>query len=135
MQTTFGRVATGIGAVSFLAFGAWALVAPSSFFDQLAPWPPYNEHFIHDIGVFQLGIGVALAAGLSRMRGALAALAGASVAAVLHVVSHVVDYDGGGGRPSDPYVLGIFALLLVAAFLVESRSQVTGGDDEGRSHR
>jgi peptidoglycan/LPS O-acetylase OafA/YrhL len=134
MQTTFGRVATGIGAVSFLAFGAWALVAPSSFFDQLAPWPPYNEHFIHDIGVFQLGIGVALAAGLSRMRGALAALAGASVAAVLHVVSHVVDYDG-GGRPSDPYVLGIFALLLVAAFLVESRSQVTGGDDEGRSHR
>jgi hypothetical protein len=90
---------------------------------------------IHDIGVFQLGIGVALAAGLSRMRGALAALAGASVAAVLHVVSHVVDYDGGGGRPSDPYVLGIFALLLIAAFLVESRSQVTGGDDEGRSHR
>jgi hypothetical protein len=134
MQTTFGRVATGIGAIFFLVFGAWALVAPSSFFDQLAPWPPYNEHFIHDIGVFQLGIGVALAAALSRMRGALAALAGAAVAAILHVVSHVVDYDD-GGRSSDPYVLGIFALLLVAAFFVESRSRATRDDDEGRSHR
>jgi hypothetical protein len=133
MQTMFGRVATGIGAIFFLVFGAWALVAPSSFFEQLAPWPPYNEHFIHDIGVFQLGIGVALAAVLSEMHGALAALAGAAVAAVLHVVSHLVDYDG--GRSSDPYVLGIFALLLVAAFFVESRSRATRDDDEGRSHR
>lgn len=134
MQTTFGRVAAGIDAISFLVFGAWALVAPTSFFDQLAAWPPYNRHFIHDIGVFQLGIGVALAAGLSRMRGALAALAGGAVAAFLHVVSHIVDYDD-GGRSSDPYVLGIFALLLVVAFFVESRSRTTRGDNEGGAHR
>jgi hypothetical protein len=39
MQTTFGRVATAIGAIFFLVFGAWALVAPSSFFISSLPGP------------------------------------------------------------------------------------------------
>jgi hypothetical protein len=118
MRTTIGRVATVAGALFFLVFGGWAFVAPVSFYDQIAPWPPYNAHLIRDAGAFQLGIGIALAAILVVVDGTRAVLLGAASAAVLHVLSHVIDY-GDGGRSSDPYVLGVIALLLIVALLVE----------------
>jgi hypothetical protein len=120
MRTRIGKVVVLLGAIFFISSGAWAFVAPGSFFDQVAPWPPYNEHLIHDVGVFQLGYGVSLVALLTRIRGTIAALAGAAAAAVLHVVSHVLDY-GEGGRSTDPYVLGVVALALVVALLSEVR--------------
>jgi hypothetical protein len=121
MHTTSGRLATGVGAIFFLLPGAWALVDPTSFYDQVAPWPPYNEHFLHDIGAFQIGIGIALVVVLFGVRGNLAVLAGAASAASLHALSHVVDY-GDGGRSSDPYLLSVIAILLILALLIEGRS-------------
>lgn len=121
MNTWVGRAGSLLGVFFFLGFGAWALVAPSSFYERIAPWPPYNEHLVHDAGAFQVGVGVALAATLARMRGPLPALAGAVAAAVLHVVAHLID-QGDGGRSSDPYVLAALALVLFAAFVAELRS-------------
>jgi hypothetical protein len=94
---------------------------PSSFYDQIAAWPPYNEHLIRDAGAFQLGIGVGLATLLVGIRGRLAVIAGAAAGAILHVISHVVDV-GEGGRSSDPYVLGLLAIVLVVALPAEWRS-------------
>jgi peptidoglycan/LPS O-acetylase OafA/YrhL len=121
IRTTTGRVGCGIGAVFFLVFGAWAFWAPSSFHDQVAAWSPYNEHLIRDAGAFQLGIGVALAALLVGIRGTLAALGGAAAGAVLHVISHVIDF-GEGGRSGDPYVLAVLAVVLIVALVAEGRS-------------
>jgi hypothetical protein len=120
-QTTIARVATATGAVFFLLFGGWAFLDPSSFYDRIASWPPYNQHLTRDAGAFQVGIGVSLAAVLFGMKGIPAVLAGAATAAILHAVSHVIDY-GDGGRSSDPYILGIVALLLLFAFGLEKRS-------------
>jgi hypothetical protein len=129
MRTTTGRVATGLGAIFFLVVGAWAFIAPASFYDQVASWPPYNEHLIRDAGAFQSGIGVGLAISLVAIGGRFAALAGAATGAVAHVISHVIDL-GEGGRSSDPYVLGVLALVLVAALVVEGRQR---GDLSGSS--
>jgi hypothetical protein len=120
MRTTIGRSAAFIGGAFFLSFGAWAFGAPQSFFDTIATWEPYNEHFLRDAGAFQAGLGIALIAALASSRGALAALIGGSAAAVLHAVSHLID-QGEGGRDSDPYVLGALAVLLVVASIVELR--------------
>jgi hypothetical protein len=121
VTTTTGRVATALGAIFFVVFGAWAFIAPSSFYDQIAAWHPYNEHLIRDAGAFQMGIGVGLATLLVGIRGRLAVIAGAAAGAILHVISHVVDF-GEGGRSSDPYVLGLLAIVLVVALLAEWRS-------------
>src|SRR2546430_3178175 len=51
--------ATAASGIVMLAAGLCALVAPHSF-AALASFPPYNEHFVHDLGAFQLGIGVTL---------------------------------------------------------------------------
>jgi hypothetical protein len=41
-----------------LVVAVWALVDPASFADTVKF--PTNEHFVHDIGAFQLGIGLTL---------------------------------------------------------------------------
>lgn len=64
----------------FLAPGIWAFAAPHSFYDQVATFPPYNRHLLHDIGAFQIGIGVALLLALRWSDAPFAALRRASAA-------------------------------------------------------
>ncbi len=100
-----------------LALGIWALIDPSSFFDNVADWPPYNRHFIHDIGAFQVGLGAALLFALMwRGDAVLAALGGGAIGGTLHWISHIADEEF-GGRDLDPYLLGIVALILVVTFV------------------
>jgi hypothetical protein len=108
------RAVALIAGVLLLALGLWALVDPRSFYDQLAVWPPYNRHFLHDVGAFQTGLGATLLLGLVVADGLLLALSGVSVAAVLHAIAHIVDRDF-GGRATDPAGLSVLALILVAA--------------------
>jgi hypothetical protein len=113
------KAVVALAAIVQVGSGAWAFFAPRSFYDAIATFPPYNVHFLHDIGAFLLGIGVALAAAL-RWRDALfVALLGGAAAASFHWVSHVLDRDRGGAA-SDPWTLGVFALLLVVALVLRS---------------
>ena len=113
----FVRGVLVVGAGFFVVTGAWALVDPSSFYRELATFPPYNRHFLHDVGAFQLGLGAALLLALAGWDGRRVALWAVAAAAVLHAVSHFVDRDL-GGRDSDPFVLSLIALALVAAALL-----------------
>ena len=121
MRTRLGQTASIVGAIFFVVNGVWAFAAPRSFFENIATWPPYNEHFLRDAGSFSLGLGVALAMAMARYRTHLVALAGGAAAAAAHAVSHVIDI-GNGGRDSDPYLLGLLAVVLVVATLREARA-------------
>src|SRR6266571_1950319 len=93
-QSTARRLAVGlalVGAVLFALGGVWALAAPHSFFDVVAPYPPYNRHLFHDVGAFQLGIAAAFLAG---RRGLAVGLWGGAVGASAHAVSHWIDDPG-----------------------------------------
>ena len=104
---------TVLGAAFFLVFGLWPFLDARSFFENIAPFEPYNAHFLHDIGAFQLGIGAMLAIALWRRTDAIfAALAGAGIGAAFHVVTHIRDRDL-GGSDSDTVVLAIIAVLLL----------------------
>ena len=109
------QVVAAIAAVFFIAFGLWSFFDPQSFFDEIANFPPYNEHLFHDVGAFQIGVGAPiLFAFIWRNDALLAALAGAGVGATFHFAAHVNDHDL-GGRASDPVNLGILAAVIVAA--------------------
>ena len=112
------RVIGIVGALFFIGPGAWAFLDPQGFYDELAPFEPYNEHFIHDLGAFQLGIGVTLAAAVWRAGDALlAAFIGAAIGSASHTAAHFLDHDL-GGKDSDLYVFGLVtAVLAAAAFL------------------
>jgi hypothetical protein len=98
--------------------GAWAFVAPRSFYDQVATFPPYNVHFIHDIGAFSIGLGAALALVMVMANALRAVLLAVAIGSTLHVLSHVLDYDI---KPSVADIAGLSlftALTWVAAFAV-----------------
>ncbi|HVP06044.1 MAG TPA: hypothetical protein VMT90_10250 [Dehalococcoidia bacterium] len=108
-------VIAGFG-VFTLVLGFWALIDTSSFFDNIGHFPPYNRHFLHDVGAFQIGIGGALLFALAwRDDAILAVLGGAAAGATAHEIAHIADSDL-GGRDSDPFTLGIIAAILLAAF-------------------
>lgn len=110
-------IATLLGAVSLLATGVWAFLWPENFYDEIATFPPYNQHFMHDIGAFQIGLGATLLLALRARDTMFVVLGGVGLGAALHAVAHVIDRDD-GGRSSDPYTLGVLAaLLLIGAAL------------------
>lgn len=116
MTSTPTRVAgasTGLLALTTLAAGLWAMVWPRSFHLIVAPFPPYSQHLVHDIGAFQIGLGACLVAGLLLRDALLVVLAGNTIGATAHFVSHVLD-RAEGGHSSDPATIGALALLLTA---------------------
>ncbi|HTK62726.1 MAG TPA: hypothetical protein VL595_10120 [Pseudonocardia sp.] len=115
------RLIAGIAAVFYLGVGLWAFAAPLSFFTDVGPYPPYNEHFIHDIGAFNLGLGAAAVAGLLFADTLVAVLTALAVASVMHEIAHITDRLL-GGHPSDPYTLGGLAILVLAGLLAAARS-------------
>jgi len=101
---------TGLVAVGILTAGVWAMAAPRSFYLTIAPYSPYSQHLIRDIGAFQIGLGACLVAGLLVRHALLTVLAGNTAAAVAHSVSHFVDRSA--GHASDPATYGAVAVLL-----------------------
>ncbi|MFN2589238.1 MAG: hypothetical protein ABR518_00490 [Actinomycetota bacterium] len=108
--------AAAVAAVFFLFTGAWAFLAPRSFFDVVATYPPYNQHLFHDSGAFQLGVAAALLAGSAGRNALAVGLWGGAVGTTLHAVSHWIDADL-GGRESDPYLLTLLAAFVVAGLI------------------
>jgi hypothetical protein len=109
-----------LAGAGMLAAGIWAGAAPRSFARFVAF--PYHEHFLHDLGAFQVGIGATLLLALAWRDAPTVALAGFLVANTLHAVSHAVDRDL-GGRASDPYAIGVLSLLAAAALVVRVRQR------------
>ena len=129
------KAVIALAAIFQVGSGAWAFFAPKSFYNTIATFPPYNVHFLHDIGAFLIGLGVALAGAL-RWRDALfVVLLGGTAGAGFHWVSHVLDRDH-GGVASDPWTLGAFALMLLVGLLlrVPARNAAQSGvhDDAQR---
>ena len=111
-------VVVTLAGVALVGLGAWAFFDPASFFAQLAVFPPYNQHFLHDVGAFQVGLGATLLLALIWSDALLVALSGVGIAATIHFVSHVIDRNLGGRPASDLPLLGLLALaLLVSAGL------------------
>lgn len=120
---------TAFGAVFFLGLGLWAFFDASSFYDEIADFPPYNPHFLHDVGAFHAGLGAVLLLALLFPRDAiLVALGGVGFGATLHFAAHVRDHDL-GGTDTDTALLGVLGvlMLLAAAWRMATGVRETGG--------
>ena len=110
-----------LGALAFVVPGLWSFFWPESFHEKIATFDPFNLHLFHDLGAFQLGIGVALLGALFWRDALVVALLGASTGAVVHFASHLMDRDL-GGRSSDPLTLGVLAAILLIALVLRLRA-------------
>lgn len=118
-QTVVGG-AVVTAALSMLVTGAWAWVSPANF-AEWANWPNH-VHFLHDAGVFQIGIGLMLLVALWWRDVLAVGLAGFLLTNTLHAVNHAMDLDL-GGHASDAWQL--LVLSTVAAIGLTARLRVT----------
>ena len=116
----FVRITLAIGAVAFLVPGVWAFFAPVGFADTIATFDPYNRHYLHDLGAFQLGVGVAALVAVWVADGAVVGLSGFLAADGVHAVSHLIDRDL-GGRSADAPAIALLAVLALVALVVRVR--------------
>ena len=117
---TAGKVVAALAGLFYLTFGVWAFAGPESFATNIANYGTYNEHLTHDLGAFQLGLGVAALAGVLLADALAATLAGVAAGSIMHGVSHIMDHDL-GGRTSDPWTVGLVGLVVLLAFLLVAR--------------
>ncbi|HWC31554.1 MAG TPA: hypothetical protein VG709_00315 [Actinomycetota bacterium] len=103
-----------IAGVIFLGIGAWAFADPRSFFERIATFPPYNEHFLHDIGSFVIGLGAVLLISAFVRDSLVTAFGGVGIGQAGHAAAHAIDRDL-GASPGDPWIGGVAALALLGA--------------------
>lgn len=112
------RLATALLGLLAAAAGVWALMWPDSF-SEAVNFPPHR-HFLHDIGAFQLGIGVSLLLATIWADAMAVTLAGYLVGGVVHTVVHTVDAHLGGSA-AQTWLIGLSSLLAAVALVVRSR--------------
>ncbi len=79
--------------VVHLVTAIWMVVAPRSFFDTLATFGVYNEHFQYDLAAFEAGIGLALLAAAKWTSLRVGAVATAFAVTTFHAVNHWFDIN------------------------------------------
>jgi hypothetical protein len=124
-STLFVRATVLLAGLSMLTLGLWAFFFPTSFAQQIATFPPYNLHLLHDLGAFQIGIGTGVLLCLVWRDPVLVGLGGFVAASGMHTVSHMVD-RGLGGRDWDAYALGAITVLAAVAMVVRRSGRHTG---------
>jgi hypothetical protein len=111
----FVRAAVGVFGVTMIVLGLWAWLAPASF-AELVDFP-IHVHFLHDAGVFQIGIGVGLLAALFVRDALVVVLLGFLVANTLHTVNHGIDLALGGHVGDLPALASLSVLAAIALYL------------------
>lgn len=107
------RVVAVIGGLLLVASGVGAMIAPQPYFDAVAMFPPYNQHFIQDIGAFQIGLGAVLLLAAVLTDALAVALLGVGVGSAAHLVSHLVGIDLGGTPTTDLPLFAISTVVLL----------------------
>ncbi|WP_234793663.1 hypothetical protein [Mycolicibacterium porcinum] len=113
----FIQLTVVVASLSMLVTGVWMRIDPASF-ARWANWPNH-VHFLHDAGVFQIGIAVTMLRALWWRDVIAVVLTGFLVANTLHAVNHFLDRDG--GNPANWWQLGALSLLAAAALVVRLR--------------
>lgn len=107
--------ATVSAATTMVGFGVWMRVDPAGFADW-ANWPNH-VHFLHDAGVFQIGIGLMLLCALWWRDALAVTLTGFVFANSFHAINHALDRDL-GGNDSDFWMLGLVSALAAGALVI-----------------
>lgn len=98
-----------LGAVQ-LALGLLMALAPGTFFSQVGPYGPRNDHYIRDMASWELALAAVAFLAARRPAWRVPVLAFALVHYVLHAVNHVLDVGD-----AEPGKLGPANLAAIAA--------------------
>ena len=115
------RVISVLVGVFYLVSGGWSFFFPDAFYATVANFFPYNVHLLHDLGAFQVGLGLALLVPVLLRLPVKASLVAVLVASLLHLFAHLEDLRLGGHPTTDLPALALVVLALGAALVLEVR--------------
>jgi hypothetical protein len=149
MRDTYTRVLLAIVAIGYVGVGAWAALAPRSFYDDFPGgghhWVsadgPFNEHLVRDVGTLNLALAAVTIAALVRPgRYLVQVVAGATlVYAAPHFLYHLLHLDlfDTSDKVLEVGSLAITVivpvLLLIHAWRVGATSSASPPGDDSRS--
>ena len=110
-----------VGAIQILT-GITALAVPGGFYDAIAGYPPENEHFIQDLGSWQIALGAIALSGARRQDWRVPLLGLIGLQYALHTIPHILhvgDSDPSWHGPFGLVAQAIGTLILVGLFLRE----------------
>ena len=114
-------------AASQLGLAVWMAVSPGSFFDAIAGFGAQNDHYIRDVAVFYLAIGVGLAVAALRPSWRFPVLAISATWYLAHAVNHLLDIgesDPDWVGPVDFVAILVTGLLLLGLAVLAARHDV-----------
>ncbi len=122
------RIALGYLIVVNGQIGAWALLAPRSFYNSFPglgrAWVsvdgPFNEHLVRDVGALNLALAVLFVAAWIRLGPQLVSIAGgaALVWGVPHTIYHLINTDGLDGSDLAASLSGLALFSVVGGGLI-----------------
>ena len=113
MQRIALRPVLGLLGAYHLLIGAVMVIAPRRFFDEIANYGAYNDHYIRDVATFYLALGGCLLVAVARPAWRVPLLTFALVQYALHVLNHL--WDVADGEPAWIGPANVVALALIAA--------------------
>ena len=101
-----------------LFIGAALLFAPAWFFERIGHFPPFNRHYMGDLGAFYLAFAIALL-WAARMPGRHRSLIGAvALGSLLHLGNHLYDDAISGAWSLSHALTETLPLAVLAALLL-----------------
>ena len=94
-----------------LLLGTAMVIAPRRFFDEIARYGAYNDHYIRDVATFYVALGAVLLVAVARESWRIPLLAFATLQYALHVVNHL--WDVADAEPSWLGPANVVALALI----------------------
>lgn len=98
-----------------LLLGVAMVAAPWTFFDDVATYGAFNDHYIRDVATFYLALGVVMLVAVARTSWQTPLLAFATLQYALHVINHlwdIGDTDPGWLGPANAVALALIGALL-----------------------
>jgi hypothetical protein len=104
-----------VAGVYHLALGAFMVAAPKTFYEEIGPFGPYNDHYVRDNATIYLALGIVLLVAVARERWQVPVLAFGALQYGLHVLNHLWDIDDADPTwvgPVDAIVLALIGIFL-----------------------
>ena len=111
-----------VAGVTQLITGVMALFAPGIFYDVLAGYPPENEHFLMDLGSWQIALGAIALYGARKPAWRTPLLGLIGLQYLLHTIPHVLHVEDSEESWQGPFAViaqGFGAVVLLGLFLRE----------------
>ncbi|HEX8206929.1 MAG TPA: hypothetical protein VF587_12790 [Solirubrobacteraceae bacterium] len=126
--TARADVVTAVIAVvgaSQILFGVVAFLFPGTFYDVVAGYPPYNEHFLMDVGSWQIALGALAVYGARRQDWRIGLLGLLALQYALHAIPHFIHFDDAekSGQAWFATVALTATAVLLVALLVRERAR------------